>query len=94
MYPAGLPESIRSDPKRAAEVQVYEALCESLPNDFHVFYSFCWVSKLRDGRALDGEADFVVAHADKGILVMEVKGGKVAYGGSSGRWTSADRNGL
>jgi len=39
-----------------------------------------------------GEADFVIASLDWGILIVEVKGGRIARDGHSDRWTSTDRN--
>jgi hypothetical protein len=93
MYPNSLPDQLIREPKRSAEVQIYEALRDRLPAKFHVFYSFCWVSKRPDGRALDGEADFVIAHPDRGILIVEVKGGRIGHDGASGKWTTTDRDG-
>ncbi|WP_428939249.1 NERD domain-containing protein [Fontivita pretiosa] len=93
MFPRSLPQKLLCDPKRSAEVQVYEALRDQLPARFHVFYSFSWVSKRPGGRALDGEADFVIADPDRGILVLEVKGGRIGYDGACGKWTTTDRDG-
>src|SRR6266699_6212733 len=45
----------------------------------------------------DGEADFVIAHPDRGVLVVEVKGGTIRRDGKSGRWmtsTSGITNGI
>ncbi len=49
-----------------------------------------WQSR-SGGRARDGEADFLVAHPDLGLLVLEVKGGRIARGPEG--WTSTDRTG-
>jgi hypothetical protein len=92
MFPAPLPDWVREDPKRGAEVDVYEALERSLPNSYKVFYSFSWVSRKRDGRAWDGESDFVIAHPN-GILLLEVKGGAIDRDPRTGKWTSTDRHG-
>lgn len=91
IYPEHLPESARTDPKRQAERRVYDCL-SSLDNSFVIFYSVAWQSR-KDGRARDGEADFVIAHPDLGILVIEVKGGGIAYKASTGEWTTTDRYG-
>lgn len=70
---------------------MFEALSR-LPSSFVVFYSVAWQAR-KDGYTRDGEADFVVAHPDLGVLVLEVKGGGVAYDAATGRWTTTDRNG-
>lgn len=89
MHPRPLPGSVLDDPRRCAEVRTYEAL-DTLDDAFHVFYSVTWQSRSR-GRARDGEADFLVAHPDLGLLVLEVKGGRIARGPKG--WTSTDRSG-
>jgi hypothetical protein len=91
MYPERLPESVLSDPKRTAERKVYESF-STLPKAYSVFYSVGWQAKV-NGVIQDGEADFVVTHADFGILVVEVKGGGIGYDANLDRWTSTDRNG-
>ena len=50
------------------EMKVYEAL-RSLNDQYTVFYSLSWVG-VNDKRTV-GEADFVIAHPDKGIFVMQ-----------------------
>jgi hypothetical protein len=91
IYPEHLPESIVNDPKRQAERQVFDCLA-TLERSFVVFYSVAWQSR-RDGRMRDGEADFVIAHPDLGVLVMEVKGGGVSFDAQTGEWTTTDRYG-
>jgi hypothetical protein len=91
IYPEHVPESVLTDPKRQAERRVYDCL-SSLGAPFVVFYSVAWQSR-RDGRARDGEADFVIAHPEVGILVIEVKGGGIAYNAQAGEWTTTDRYG-
>ncbi|CAN5309805.1 ATP-binding domain-containing protein [soil metagenome] len=46
-----------------------------------------------DGTERDGEADFVLAHPDLGMLVLEVKGGQVSCDAVNGKWHSTDRSG-
>lgn len=62
------------------ERRVYEAL-RSLDDRYVVFYSLSWVGI---GERTLGEADFVVAHPDRGILSVEVKSGSIAY--RDGTW--------
>jgi len=91
LYPERLPESILSDPKRSAEKKVFDALL-GLGSSFVIFYSVAWQAR-KDGCTRDGEADFVIAHPDLGVLVIEVKGGGVAYDAVTGQWTTTDRYG-
>lgn len=76
--PAAKPEYFNNS---YGEKKVYEALC-LLGNQYTVFYSLSWVS-ISEKRTI-GEADFVVAHPDKGIFVIEVKSGKIEY--KRGEW--------
>lgn len=94
LYPTPLPRSVIDDPMRAAERKVYEALGAGLDAAHRVFYGVAWLAKAPEGDARDGEADFIVAHPEKGVLLLEVKGGGVARDGTTGRWASTDRNGV
>lgn len=72
--PAVRPEDIEHDSERL----VYEAL-DNLPSGYVVLHSFPWVRPLRDladEPLREGEADFVILHPAKGLLVLEVKGGR------------------
>ena len=51
-----------------------------------------WITKSSTGTK-DGETDFLVCHPDKGILVIEVKGGRILADYRTGTWQSTDRNG-
>lgn len=74
MLPAVRHEEIVHDSERL----VYEAL-EALPAPYVVMHSYPW---LRPNRSLlheklrEGEADFLVLHPQRGMLVIEVKGGE------------------
>ncbi|WP_022765376.1 nuclease-related domain-containing DEAD/DEAH box helicase [Butyrivibrio sp. XPD2006] len=63
------------------EMKVYEAL-RSLDDQYTVFYSLSWVG-INEKRSV-GEADFVIAHPQKGIFVIEVKSGEIEY--KKGDW--------
>lgn len=80
MYPPLLGDAHGSRGERA----VYEALARELPDDF-----YCYHSKellvVGAGGAQEGEIDFVVVHAELGLLALEVKGGGLRRDGS-GRW--------
>lgn len=67
------------------EMKVYEAL-RSLNDHYVVFYSLSWVGLDESKTTQDviGEADFVICHPSKGILVIEVKSGEIGY--KDGYW--------
>lgn len=89
-----MPTYIEEDPLRKAECQVYYALQEQLPDDFSIFYSRPWLGLEPDGREVDGETDFTVAHEKLGILTIEVKGGIISRDGRTDQWTSRDGHGV
>ena len=60
------------------EKAVYEAL-RSLSDRYTIFYSLSWIG-INEKRTI-GEADFVILHPDKGVLVIEVKSGEIEYKG-------------
>lgn len=93
MFPSQIPAEIARDPKRRAEISVYERLKNQLGDAFHVFYSSPWLGTRPDGAEVDGEADFLVAHETLGILAIEVKGGGIRID-SDNKWTSTDRFGI
>ncbi len=72
-----------------SERRVFTALAE-LGDDWMVFHSVAWQGE-RGGRQGDGEADFVIAHRSRGMLVLEVKGGEISA--DDGRWFSTDHHG-
>lgn len=59
---------------------------KALPEDWTVFHSVAMFDERLPMRQSisDAEADFVVYHPKEGILVLEVKGGRVQYSG--GQW--------
>lgn len=63
------------------EMKVYEAL-KTLSDQYTIFYSLSWVG-INEKRTV-GEADFVIVHPAKGILVIEVKSGEIEY--KNGEW--------
>ena len=93
-YPEELPNRVRNDPKRSAEVKMYDALRNQLGNHWVVFYSVAWLGRTAtDGSPGDGEIDFIVAHQEYGVLLIEVKGDRIRYVGSQRQWLSTDREG-
>ena len=82
------PQPMRPDTRSHAERKLYAAFQSQLPDDFVVFHSVCWQVRDTTSGVRDGEADFVVAHPDFGILLVEVKGGRIRYEGQTGLWFS------
>ena len=59
-----------------SEKTTYLALRDGLPSNYTVLHSYPWLRPWRGEDALlEGEADFVIVHPKKGLLVLEVKGG-------------------
>lgn len=93
VYPEELPNRVRSDPGKRAEVKLYDLLSQQLHGNWLLVYNVEWLGlTTTDGAPRDGETDFIVAHPDYGILLIEVKGGAISYNGSQRQWTSTDRN--
>lgn len=93
LWPKKLPRSVLDDPRRKAEVRVYNRLADVLDDSFYVFYSSPWLGTDRLGNEKDGECDFLIAHADHGILAIEVKGGKeISYDPQDSQWRSTDHD--
>ena len=61
-----------------AEKNVYAALKE-LPDDYLVFHSIEWQERDRNQRIRWGESDFTIYVPQRGILIVEVKGGAIAF---------------
>jgi len=78
--------------KSSAEARVYKQ-CESLGSDYLVLFSVPWINVTAYGTPKDGETDFIVFHQNKGILVIEVKGGGIAFSPGADSWTSRDAKG-
>lgn len=94
MYPRELPRHVIENPKLSSEVRVYERIRDRLPGDYNCYYSRSWHEADSDGTEFDGEADFIVANAQHGLLFLEVKGGRVSCRESDGQWLSEDRDGF
>lgn len=60
------------------EKRVYNSLKNHLDDEWFVYHSWRWVD-YHNKRSKQGEGDFVIFHPDIGIIVIEVKGGKIEY---------------
>ena len=70
---------------------VFDAIKKNLSDEWHVFHSFDYVTRDLNRKRWDGEIDFLLYHPQKGMLVIEVKGGAISY--RNGQWYQEDRPG-
>ena len=88
-----IPESPGDDVESKAEVRLFERLRDDVAQDFVAFHHVAWLAPGGRRRPSQGEADFVVAHGELGLLVVEVKGGTISYDAAAGKWSSTGREG-
>lgn len=91
MWPREVPNWVRMDSRRSAEVRVHTRIAEVLDADWEVYYSRPWHGVSPRGGEIDGEADFIVAHPDRGLLFLEVKGGRISFDPQGVQWYTTDR---
>lgn len=74
-----IPDFGPSHDKSAGEVRVYALLRTQLGDEFTIIHSLPWLAAatkaLGESKAVTGEIDFLVVHAELGVLAIEVKGG-------------------
>lgn len=73
------------------EKRIFEALQTKLSNDYLVFHSVRWIGS--DRNRSQGEADYLIFHPQKGIMVIEVKAGIIEVD-SNRTWYQTNRNTL
>lgn len=83
-----IPDTLRSDTKSPAERRLYGIFRDGLPAGVTVLHSIPWQVRDQQSGARDGEADFIIVVPNAGVLVIEVKGGKIRYDGALGKWFS------
>jgi len=86
-----LPPVELAQSESSAELKLLEAFNSQLSDDFTVMHSVAWIAKPRRGGPRDGECDFLIVHPRFGLLVLEVKGGRVLLDYGNQKWTSVDR---
>ncbi|MCY3769181.1 MAG: NERD domain-containing protein/DEAD/DEAH box helicase [Gammaproteobacteria bacterium] len=79
------------------ERDVARALTEQLPDHVTILHSYPWLRAQRNDQPAkvtlqEGEADFLVFWPDRGLLVIEVKGGIIEYDADSRRWNRVVRD--
>jgi len=67
-----------------SEQIVFDAIKSYLSDNWIVFHSLDFIKDDQYNKRWDGEIDFLLYHPNKGILVLEVKGGKISY--QNGTW--------
>lgn len=87
--PSELPDEVRKEPFRKAEILFFDA-AGKLPDNWFALYGVTWYLKVRNNTWSEGEADFVIISPETGIVVIEIKGGRI--GRDSESWYSIDRN--
>ena len=81
----------RDDAGARAERLVFDRLRAALPDEYRLHSSVAWLGRTAAHRGLrDGEADIVVAHPERGFLVIEVKSGRLSRD-AGGRWLQNGR---
>lgn len=88
-----IPPSAQARSESAAELRLLAALDVQLPDEFTILHSVAWISKPAASGPRDGESDLLVVHPRLGLLVIEVKGGRVSLDYRDQKWTSVDRRG-
>lgn len=72
-----------------SEISVLRTLKKSLSDDFYVYHSFSFIEKKETFK--EGEADLVIFHKQRGLLILEIKGGDISI--ENGQWLSANKQG-
>jgi len=88
-----IPPVDRAQSESNAELRLLSALDAQLPDEFTVLHSVAWISKPGASGPRDGESDILIAHPHLGLLVVEVKGGRVSLDYRDHNWVSVDRHG-
>jgi hypothetical protein len=74
----------------SAEERVLARLREALPEPYRLYRNVRWIDRAGpDAPARDGETDLLIVHPEHGLLVVEVKGGRIRRD-SADRWWSGE----
>ena len=78
--------------RSSGEERLATALERDLKPPWRMYRNVAWLEKRPGNEPQDGEADLVLAHPDRGVMVIEVKGGGIEcrhgewYGKHEGEW--------
>ncbi|RCW36782.1 nuclease-related domain-containing DEAD/DEAH box helicase [Marinilabilia salmonicolor] len=83
------PESYPINNNNKAEKEVFNYLKKLNPKDYDIFHSRRFIAT-ENGERNEYEADFIIADIRNGklnaILIIEVKGGRVSFNGTTNQW--------
>lgn len=85
MFPNSLnPEDVLS----RAEAPLFELFRTGLPDDYTVLHGVRWYIPRSEGdpASANSEADFLLLHPVRGLLVVEAKAGRLEYSPDKGKW--------
>lgn len=88
------PEPAHATSESKAELDLFRRLGEQLGPDFVVLHSVAWISRPGGSGPREGETDILILHPTHGLLVVEVKGGRVSLDYRDRAWSSTDRDGV
>ncbi|MEX2047879.1 MAG: NERD domain-containing protein [Chloroflexota bacterium] len=83
-----IPEAPAAGTSSRAELALFDVFRGKVSDAYTVFHHVAWLGRDEQGRAKEGEADFVVSHPAHGTMVLEVKGGSISYRAATDTWTS------
>lgn len=72
-----IPTECDPQTRSKGEITVYNQLRKAFDDSWTIFHSFDITSHNVENRLVDFEIDFLLFHPEKGILILEVKGGKI-----------------
>jgi nuclease-like protein len=84
---------LRPDVESRAERRLFDRLRKETPGDVVAFHSVAWLLPGEQGKPRQGEADFVLAHPEWGIVTVEAKGGTIRYDARTGSWFTRAKTG-
>ncbi len=88
------PEPSKATSESKAELDLFSGLGEQLGPDFVVLHSVAWIARPGGAGPREGETDILILHPTHGVLVVEVKGGRVSLDYRDRTWKSTDRHGV
>lgn len=88
------PEPARATSESRAELELFRSLGEQLGPDFVVLHAVAWIARPGGAGPREGETDILILHPTHGVLVVEVKGGRVSLDYRDRTWRSTDRYGV
>ncbi|MGF2034818.1 MAG: NERD domain-containing protein [Nostoc sp. CmiVER01] len=79
-----IPEKLSPTTKSNAKKKLFQIFAKELGDDYIVFHGAWW--QHIKYVVQDREADFIIIHPDKGILIVEAKGGQIRYDSVDKAW--------